>query len=89
MHADNCSHSEEYCFPNQIHLVIEEIKHLDDNAVEKNPLPINGKDIMQAFQLKASPLVGECLKWAQELYFENPNATKEEYLDYITTKLIL
>ena len=89
MHADNCSHSEEYCFPNQIHLVIEEIKHLNGNEDEKKTLPINGKDIMQAFQLKASPLVGECLKWAQELYFENPNATKEEYLDYITTKLIL
>lgn len=89
IHADNCSHSEEYCMPNQIHLVIEEIKHLDDNAVEKNPLPINGKDIMTAFNLKASPIVGECLKWAQDLYFENPNTTKEEYLEYIKNKLIV
>jgi hypothetical protein len=44
---------------------------------------------MKIFKLKPSPIVGECLKWAEDLYFENPDATKEEYIEYIKTKLIV
>ena len=87
IHADNCSHSKKYCMPNQIPLVIEEIKHLNDDEIQKISLPINGSDIMKQFSFKPSPIVGECLKWAEELYFEKPEATKEEYFEFIKSKL--
>lgn len=89
MHADNISHAKNYCMENQIPLVIEELKTLDTKEVEKVPLPIDGKDIMKEFNLKPSPIVGECLKLAEDVYFENPNATKEEYFKYIKNKLTL
>jgi hypothetical protein len=89
MHADNLSHAKGHCLENQIPLVIEELKTLDTQEVEKVPLPIDGKDIMNIFNFKPSPIVGECLKIAEELYFENPNATKEEYIEYIKTKLTI
>ena len=89
MHADNISHATNYCMKNQIPLVIEELKTLDTQEVEKVPLPIDGKDIMKIFNFKPSPIVGECLKIAEELYFENPNATKEEYIEYIKNKLTI
>lgn len=87
MHADNCSHSADYCLTNQIPLVIEELKTLNCEETPKISLPINGGDIMKKFDLKPSPIVGKCLKWAEELYFENPETTKEEYFEYIKNKL--
>ena len=42
---------------------------------------------MKEFNFKPSPIVGECLKWAEDLYFEKPEATKEEYIEYIKAKL--
>ena len=87
MHADNLSHAKGYCLENQIPLVIEELKTLDTQEVAKVPLPIDGKDIMKEFGFKPSPIVGECLKWAEDLYFEKPEATKEEYIEYIKAKL--
>ena len=88
MNADNLSHSEEYCLTKQIPLVLEELKHLsDEEKTEKIVLPINGGDIIQVFKLKPSPLIGQCLDWVKELYFENPKITKEECLAVIKEKL--
>ena len=87
MHADNNSHADKYCLTKQIPLIVEELKHLNDDENKQIILPINGKDIMEAFQLKTSPIIGQCLEWIKDLYFENPKITKEECLEFLKTKL--
>lgn len=90
INADNNSHKEEYCLKKQIPLVIEEIKEMrekENSHVDKIVLPIDGKDIIKTFKLKPSPLIGQCLEWVKDLYFENPNVTKEQCLEYIKIKL--
>ncbi len=38
---------------------------------------------MEIFKLNPSPKVGELLSKANELWFENPNVTKEEILNHL------
>ncbi len=90
MHADNISHSEKYCLPNQVPLIIKKIneiiekENLNSNTIK---LPINGNDIMKEFNLPKGPIIGKLLESIKELYLENPNITKEDCIKYIQKKL--
>lgn len=85
IHADNLSHAEEYCLPNQVPIIRGKIKILkecgEDFAHYK--LPINGKDVMETLHIEPSSTVKDCLKWALKFAFNKPNITKEELLKQI------
>lgn len=48
-------------------------------------LPLNGKDIMEAFQLKPGPQIREFMNRALSLCFYNPKITKQEILESLRT----
>lgn len=82
MNADNNSHADGWCLPDQVKLIIDKLN--DMYVKEQEPkcvLPINGKDIMEHFKIKGGPKVGELLDAAKELMYDNPHISKEECLE--------
>lgn len=49
-------------------------------------LPVNGKDIMEALQLKPGPQIREFMNRALSMCFENPKITKQEILQKLNTE---
>ena len=87
--ADNMSHAKPYQMPNQIDGVrkaIEAIKK-DSGGEAKLVIPINGKDIMDKYDLHSGPTIGMLMKLAHNLVVENPSITKEEIYVAIEKKL--
>lgn len=84
IHADNVSHSEDYIMPNQVPLIINKINELisEQEQTKTVILPINGNDIIRHCKIKKGPMVGKILNEIKELYYENPNITKQECLDF-------
>lgn len=64
---------------------IEELIEKDD--IRNIKLPISGKDLMEKFNLKTSPKIGLLLEHLKEVYFENPNITKDECFAIAEEKL--
>ena len=87
--ADNISHSKAFCAPNQVKLIRDKIKSLSEaeNCSNKLTLPIDGKDIMEKFNLKQSPKIGRLLDIIKELYMDDPRITKEQCFSVIAKEL--
>jgi putative nucleotidyltransferase with HDIG domain len=86
--ADNLSHSGGSVMANQINIVRDRIKKLNDSIDSKNmKLPINGNDLL-SLGLKPSPLVGEILGAVQDAWYENPNITRDESMEIAKRMLI-
>ena len=83
--ADNKSHAKEYCLNDQVAFIINKINELKqkENVSSEAKLPINGKDIIERFNLKSSPKIGTFLEVIKDRFLENPNITKEECLDIV------
>lgn len=62
---------------NKIIKILNELK----NEPKTITLPINGNDIMKTFNLKPNKQVGKLMNISKELWFENPNITKNEILN--------
>ncbi len=87
IHSDNISHGEHSTMPNQIPNLIGRIDKLKNTIPTKGQkLPVSGDDLM-ALGLKPGPLYKELLDLVRDKRLENPNATKEEYLDMIKNHL--
>lgn len=72
----------------QVLSVINRIEELEKIESSKNiKLPINGKMIMQEFNLKSTPTIGILIDAVKDAYFENPNITKEECFKVVENKL--
>ena len=85
MNADNISHSKEYCNSKQVPYIIDKINEIQND--KNNPpvkLPITGTDIMNEFNLKSGPTIGILLDKLNDFYAENPNLTKDDYLEYLS-----
>ena len=65
---------------------IEELDQLEEMTNVK--LPIDGNEIMKELNLKKGPIIGTILNELREEYFENPEITKEECLEF-AKKLVL
>jgi len=68
---------------------MEELENIEN--MQNVKLPVSGKDIMEKFNLKQSPLIGTLLNEIREAYFERPDITKEEcfeLVDKILNKVI-
>lgn len=89
INADNNSHAKQYCLPDQVRLIIDKLESMKNGGKDELTIkiPINGKDIMQAFNLKQSPKIGVLLDAVKEFVIDNPNATKEDCLDFVSDKI--
>ena len=68
--------------------ILNRIEELDELEESKNvKLPIDGKDIMKEFNLKAGPSIGILLDYLKDAYFENPKITKKECFKLIEDKI--
>jgi poly(A) polymerase/tRNA nucleotidyltransferase (CCA-adding enzyme) len=68
--------------------ILNRIEELDELEEAKNvKLPIDGKDIMKEFNLKAGPQIGIIMEHLKEAYFENPKITKEECFKLVEDKI--
>jgi putative nucleotidyltransferase with HDIG domain len=72
--ADNKSHANEYCLPNQvdnIRLKLKEMKSLGMDCSKIN-LPINGNDIMNHLNINGGKILGEIIDHLILMYIKNP-----------------
>lgn len=87
--ADNKSHKPCYNLNNQITLLKDKIKDLkenDKNVVYSNP-PIDGFDIMKFLNVqKGCKDVGIIMNYCKDLYLENPQLTKDDFIELINVK---
>ena len=76
--SDNRSHATDYNMPDQVTAIDKRLKKL--GATKDITLPINGDDIMRAFNIKGGPDVGIALVAVKDAWFSNPKITKREAL---------
>lgn len=84
IHANNISqmYGKKVKFVPNLKAKIKELEEKNESG--KNiTLPISGKDIMQEFNFKSGPLIGTLLNKVKSLYFDSPNMTKEDALNYL------
>lgn len=90
INADNNSHDKLFCLPDQVKLIYEKIAEMEESekVTDKIVLPINGNDIMEKFNMKKGPKIGEFLSLIKDKYLDNPNISKEECFEIIKEKLV-
>lgn len=84
--ADNTSHALKFCKIGQVDKIkkrLEAIIEQSDLDDLKLKLPINGKDIMKAFNLKKGPKIGNALRLLTEYMYISPKMTKDEALKIV------
>jgi len=86
MDSDNKAHSPQFNLPNQISNIRNRIRNL--KTPEKIILPVDGNDIMKIFNLKPGPQIGQILDYVKDLYFENPNITKDQIIKILKRKQV-
>lgn len=86
--SDNNAHSEHGAMPNQIKNVkirLDKLKKdLSNNTSPK--LQVSGKDLIQ-LGIKPGPIFKELLNYVLELWYENPQISREDVLNLIKQKI--
>ena len=83
MDADNNAHAPESAMPDQIPAIINRLNALKASIPQKGEkLPITGKDLID-LGLTPGPLFSKLLDVVKDKQLENPNTTREEYIDLI------
>ncbi|MCK5050366.1 MAG: HD domain-containing protein [Candidatus Cloacimonetes bacterium] len=82
IHADNISHAETYCLPNQIPNLKKRIAS-NLKKINGKMLPVTGKDIMLHFEMSEGQNVGKILDKAHEIWLQHPFWNKTEILTKI------
>ena len=83
MAADNAAHEGSHTSPEQIPNIVSRINALKNSIPKKtDKLPVTGDDL-KLLGLKQGPLYKELLDLVRDKQLENPNTTKEEYLELI------
>lgn len=83
--ADNKSHTEEYCLPNQVYIINKITNQMVDEGTDMfdYELPINGDDVMFIKGIEPGKEIRECLDYAMKLAYNNPKITRTELLKHI------
>jgi tRNA nucleotidyltransferase/poly(A) polymerase len=85
MHADNCSHAEGYCQPDQIPGIRARIEKLNSVAPTTHvTLPISGVDVMRVLGIPPGKAVGDALEKVKDAWLEDPTLTAEQALAIVT-----
>ncbi|PKN80381.1 MAG: hypothetical protein CVU48_02160 [Candidatus Cloacimonetes bacterium HGW-Cloacimonetes-1] len=86
IHADNLSHAPDYCMPEQIPCLREqlskELKKL--SGIRFN---LTGKDLISELGVQQGPLVGKLLKIAKHKWLEDPEISQEALMRILREKL--
>ena len=86
IHADNLSHAPEFCMPEQIpclqEQLSEELKKL--SGIRFN---LTGKDLILELGVQQGPLVGKLLKIAKDKWLEDPGISRENLMHTLREKL--
>lgn len=82
VHADNTSHSKEYCMPNQKDNIIKISENLPFSFLEYE-LPITDEEILEFVCLD---LLQDAKTWLLKFAFSKPQVTKEELIHNIKTQ---
>jgi putative nucleotidyltransferase with HDIG domain len=83
MDADNRAHAPESAMPDQIPAIINRLNVLKTSIPKKGEkLPITGNDLI-SLGLSPGPLFTRLLNIVKDKQLENPNTTREEYIDLI------
>jgi poly(A) polymerase len=84
MDADNRAHAPGHDLPHQIDSIRKRFDALKAETVKPN-LPINGNDVLDAFQnqRKAGPWVKEIMAAVEEAWLENPDMTRDDALTIV------
>lgn len=89
VHADNISHAVEKIDPEDIPLLRQRIAELrgqeDLNKLSVFPIKNFGNKLMEFYNIKPGPYIGEIKSFAEELYVENPAISEEEVFNQIET----
>ena len=83
--ADNKSHAECFCLPNQCFIIDKRTSEMisDGTSMFDYRLPIDGNDVMAIKKLKPGKEVKECMDYALKIVFNEPNINREKLLKYI------
>lgn len=83
--ADNKSHAEGFCLPNQIQMIWKRTNEMVDGGTDMfdYKLPIDGNDVMEVKGIKPGKEVRECLDYAMKLAYNNPKMDRELMLKHI------
>ena len=83
--ADNKSHAEDYCLPNQVFMINKYTNQMVDEKTDMfdYKLPINGDDVMFIKGIEPGKSVKDCLEYAMKLAYNNPKITRTELLKHI------
>lgn len=87
INADNNSHLPYYNKPKQVNDIknmITRLKKKDEEEENKIKLPVNGKELMEKFNLNKGPIIGQMLKILNEHINISPKMTKEEAFSIIS-----
>jgi poly(A) polymerase len=79
IHADNISHSPDYCLPMQVPLLRKRLEVIK-KEMKKQYMPVSGKDIMKFLKLKPGEEIGKLLDRATEIWLERPDKNRDEIL---------
>ncbi len=85
--ADKISHLSKYCKPDFIPVLKKRIDKIR-KIFEGRTMPVKGVDIMEYFNVSAGEKVGELLKKAEHIWWEQPEWTKESILKEIKLRRI-
>ena len=83
--ADNKSHAEGYCLPNQVQMMWKRTNEMVDEGTDMfdYKLPIDGNDVMENKGIKPCKEVKEYLDYAMKLVYNNPKITRTELLKHV------
>ena len=85
IHADNMSHADAHCLPNQVRniLMVSERMEFEETDMFGFRMPADGDDVMRVKERKPGPDVRKYLDYMMKQCFVNPRITKEELLKKI------
>ena len=85
IHADNMSHAELHCLPNQVKNILTISNYLESDGTDMfgYKMPADGDDVMLVKNLKPGPEIKKYLDYMLKLCFNNPKVTKDELLQKI------
>lgn len=82
IHADNMSHANEYCMPDQVENIRKRLHELEleSTSMIGYKLPVDGNDVMNVLGIGPCKEVKECLDWLMKFAYMTPKITREKMM---------
>lgn len=85
IHADNCSHADPYCMPQQVPAVHKRSRkmELEGSTMFDYRLPLTAKEVMQLKNISKGAILNECIDYLWKLASVNPLRPREEFVKHL------